>query len=114
MRSIRRLIIVMVVVTGFFAGVFSVPQTASAAAIGGRFLPGLFDIFTPNIMCGLQVSVLKTDGTLGIYTWIPSLIYDYFPYTISHIGNSMLGMATDAPAGVCPPILYLTGSSIAP
>lgn len=114
MNNIHRLIIVMFVVTGISTGVFLAPKTASAAAIGGKFLPGLFDIFTPTIACGLQVAVLKTDGIVGIYTWIPSIIYDYFPYTISHIGNSMLGMITDAPAGLCPPILYLTGSSIAP
>ncbi len=114
MQFINRHLIIGLVVTGIFTGSFLFTNKASAAAIGGRFLPGLFDIFTPTVACGLQVSVLKTDGTVGVYTWIPSLIYDYFYYAISHIGNSMLGMVTDAPPGLCPPILYLTGSSIAP
>lgn len=105
---------IMLIVTGLFVGSFLLPKQAMAGAIGGRFLPGLFDIFTPTIACGLQVSVLKTDGTIGIYTWVPTLIYDYFYYAISHIGNSMLGTTTDFPTGICPPTLYLTGSSIAP
>ncbi len=91
-----------------------VPQRAAAAAVGGRFLPGLFDIFTPTLTCGLQVSVMKTNGTIGIYTWLPTAIYDYFLFTPYHVGNSMLGQASDAPAGLCPPVLYMLGSSIAP
>lgn len=113
MQKIHSIILSILLASGIIAGGFLVPKTASAAAIGGKFLPGMFDIFTLTT-CGLQVSVLKTDGTIGIYSWIPSFIYDYFNYTPYHIGNSMLGMATDAPTGLCPPILYLTGSSIAP
>ncbi|MBI5530267.1 MAG: hypothetical protein HY918_02080 [Candidatus Doudnabacteria bacterium] len=94
------------------------PMPARAAAVGGRFMPGLFDIFTPNILlpsCGLTVGVIGTNGIPKLYSWIPTMIYDFFPYTISHIGNSMLGLATDFPVAGCPyPTLYLTGSSIAP
>lgn len=114
MSATLRFTSIILIITGLFVGNFLVVNQASAASIGGRFLPGLFDIFTPTVACGLQVSVLKTDGIVGVYTWIPAQVYDYFYYAISHIGNSMLGQVTDAPAGLCPPILYLVGSSIAP
>ena len=90
------------------------PKQARASAVGGRFLPGVFDIFTPSLTCGLIVSVIKTDGTIGVYTFLPATVYDYFYMTPSHIGNSMLGMSTDIPTLVCPPVLYIVGSSIAP
>ncbi|MEK7161382.1 MAG: hypothetical protein AAB729_01685, partial [Patescibacteria group bacterium] len=65
MQKIPNIFLTILIASGILAGGFLVPKTASASAIGGRFLPGLFDIFTPNLSCGLQVSVLKTDGTVG-------------------------------------------------
>ena len=87
-----------------FAGIGDIP-------VGGRFLPGLYDIFTPTPYppC-LLVSVVGPAP--GVFNFIPISIYDYFIYTPNHIGLNMLGLSKITPP--CPPTLYMLGSSLAP
>lgn len=78
--------------------------------VGGRFLPGLFDIFTPSL-CGLLVSVAGPKP--GVFVWAPVMVYDEFYKTFNHVGTNMLGLSTP-PLGICPPVLYIVGSSLIP
>lgn len=78
--------------------------------VGGRFLPGLYDIYTPTIICGIQVSVAGPRP--GVFTWLPIRIYDYFPKASYHVGLNMLGLAKLSPP--CPPTLFMLGSSLTP
>lgn len=80
---------------------------SSDILVGGRFLPGFMDIFTPSMACGLLVSVAGPNP--GVFTFLPTHIYDEFPYVLNHVGTNTLGLARQA--GVCPPALYMFGSS---
>lgn len=95
------------------AGNFLVmPKKAMALPIdipvGGVFLPGVFDIYTPTLACGLIVSVAGPNP--GVFTFGVTNFYRYFPMTPMHVGTSMLGLATPIPP--CPPLLHTVGSSL--
>ncbi len=77
--------------------------------VGGRFLPGLFDIFTPTPTCGLLVSVVGPNP--GVFVWAPT-IYNYFNEAVTHVGLQVLGMSVYAPP--CAPILTIYGTSLIP
>jgi hypothetical protein len=77
--------------------------------VGGRFLPGLFDIFTPTPTCGLLVSVVGPNP--GVFVWAPTT-YNYFNQAVTHVGLQVLGMSFYAPP--CAPILSIYGTSLIP
>jgi hypothetical protein len=89
------------------------PKTAKALSlttpVGGMFLPGLFDIYTPDLTCGLLVSVAGPNG--GVFAFLPIDIYNYFPLSPFHAGDNTLGLAS--PPTVCPyPAYFMFGSSL--
>ena len=110
------LLLAIILAIGFFS---ALPKRASAQLVtfpvGGIFLPGLIDIFTPVPFCGLVVSVIGPHG--GVFVWgaFPPNLYSYFPETFEHVGDNMLGQAVFNPNPLCPdPILYMVGSSLIP
>lgn len=80
-------------------------------SVGGKFLPGAFDIYTPTPIpaCMLVTVVGPKPGT---FNFIPTFIYDYFLATPTHINLNMLGLARIFPP--CPPTIYLVGSGMVP
>lgn len=79
--------------------------------VGGRFLAGLFDIYTPTpIPPCLLVSVVGPNP--GVFNFVPIMIYDYFPEVPYHVGLNMLGLSKIVPP--CPPTLFMLGSSLTP
>lgn len=84
--------------------------TPGIIPVGGRFLPGLFDIYTPSIICGVQVAVAGPRP--GVFTFVPVQVYRYFYMTPWHVGLNMVGNAALTPP--CPPSLYMFGSSLTP
>jgi hypothetical protein len=77
-------------------------------AVGGRFAPGLFDIFTPSF-CGPLVTVIGPRP--GVFIFAP-MIYRNFYLTPWHVGLNMVGNSVLTPP--CPPTLYMLGSSELP
>ncbi len=77
--------------------------------VGGKFLPGAFDIYTPTPIppCMLVTVIGPRPGTFNFF---PTFIYDYFLMAPTHINLNMLGMARIFPP--CPPTLYLVGSGL--
>lgn len=73
-------------------------------------MPGLFDIYTPSIICGVQVAVAGPRP--GVFTFVPVQVYRYFYMTPWHVGLNMVGNAALTPP--CPPSLYMFGSSLTP
>lgn len=84
-------------------------QDITNMPVGGKFLPGAFDIFTPTLTppC-LLVSVAGPNP--GTFNWVPVRIYDYFPETFYHAGLNMLGLSKIVPP--CPPTLFMLGSGL--
>ena len=103
---------ITVIIAGSLLGFM--PKAALALGptlpVGGIFLPGLFDIYTPTLFCGLLVSVAGPNG--GVFTFLPVDIYDYFLEVPFHAGTNMLGLAS--PPTACPPALFMFGSSLLP
>lgn len=77
--------------------------------VGGKFLPGVLDIYTPSYICGLTVSVVGPNP--GTFSFYPVYIYDYFLEAPVHAGTNTLGLAS-----ITPPCfnLYFLGSSLVP
>lgn len=80
--------------------------------VGGFFLPGVFDIYTPIPFCGLSVTVAGPNPGTFILIPGPTVLHRYFPVTPIHIGDNMLGLAFLNPP--CPPTLLMLGSSLEP
>jgi len=76
--------------------------------VGGKFLAGVFDIYTFIPYCGLTVSVVGPRP--GVFLWVPNKIYDHFFKTLSHVNLNTLGLARIAPP--CVPHLFMLGSSL--
>jgi hypothetical protein len=100
---------------GIFAHLLKI-KTAQAQSVvtgefpvGGKFLPGAFDIYTPTPIppCMLVTVIGPRPGTFNFF---PTFIYDYFLMAPTHINLNMLGMARIFPP--CPPTLYLVGSGL--
>lgn len=97
--------------------IFSVFNSRPAKAIadptkipvGGFFLPGLFDIYIPTIVCGLEVTVVGPRP--GTFMFAP-VLYRYFPLKVYHVADNMVGLAEIIPP--CPPTLIMLGSSLTP
>lgn len=83
-------------------------ETVGLIPVGGRFAPGLFDIFTPTPTCGILVTVIGPRP--GTFVFLPAFVYDYFAQTPNHIGVNMLGLARFTPP--CVPTLFMLGSSL--
>lgn len=111
----------LVIFMVFYSVVGSRPPLARAQTslpVGGIFLAGEYDIFTPIITpppspCdGLEVTVVGPKP--GTFMFQPVLgVYSYFPETPEHISDNMKGMAE--PASQCGiPSLVMFGSSAVP
>ncbi|MCL5008936.1 MAG: hypothetical protein M1400_01185 [Patescibacteria group bacterium] len=114
-KKIRLAFLSSAVFVAFSMVGLSLPKSAQAFTpglipVGGRFLPGLFDIYTPSIVCGVQVSVAGPRP--GVFTFLPIMVYRYFYMTPWHVGLNMVGNAALTPP--CPPTLFMFGSSLTP
>jgi hypothetical protein len=82
-----------------------------AIPVGGKFLAGAFDIYTPTpIPPCMLVTVVGPNP--GVFNFFPTFIYDYFIEAPTHINLNMLGVARILPP--CPPTLYVVGSGLRP
>lgn len=79
-----------------------------AIPVGGAFLPGMFDIFTPTL-CGPIVNVVGPRPGGYIFA---AVTYRHFPYVFPHVATNMVGLAVISPP--CPPTLTMLGSSLGP
>ncbi len=109
--SLKVVLALIILLTGFFALSPRVIFAQIKNPVGGKFLPGLVDIYTPDPFCGLLVSVIGPRP--GVFTFAPVRIYNYFPQAPWHVGLNMLGLS-GPPLGVCPPPLFMFGSGLTP
>lgn len=82
-----------------------------AIPVGGKFLAGAFDIYTPTPYPPCML-VTVVGPSPGIFNFLPTFIYDYFIEAPTHINLNMLGVARILPP--CPPTLYMLGSGLRP
>ena len=114
-------LIVAALALTFSIAAFSVVQVQAQTVegfgipVGGKFLPGAFDIFTFTPICGVTVTVQTPQGLIIPMIWTTPIIYREFDNVINHIGTNMIGLALPPLDPLCPlPILFMFGSSLTP
>ena len=120
MPSILKILTVvaaLIIFTVFYSVIGPQPTPARALTagipVGGIFTAGTFDIFTPIVYCGgLEVNVVGPNPGAFIFDPIQG-VYSYFPETVEHVSDNMVGLAE--PASQCGiPSLVMLGSSAIP
>ncbi len=118
MVTAEKIVVIFVALAlSFSVAILSVNRTYAIdlIPIGGKFLPGAFDIFTPVPLCGNTVTVETTTGIPVPLVWVAPIIYDDFNKTPLHAGTNMVGAILPNPNFLCPmPILIMFGSSLRP